>query len=178
MRQDAMILAFWMLNFKPTFLLYLLFHFHQELCSSSFSAIRVVSSWYLRLLIFLPTILIPSCASCSLAFHMMFTSCKLNKQGDNIQPWHTPFPIWNQSVVSCLVLFNQMFAFKCSILHLLSSFCFEKKLSRIEVLEYISIKINKKYLLSLHIIFKTWSQVKNIFFSNKEWKFLLIILFG
>ena len=22
---------------------------------------------------------------------------KLNKQGDNIQPWHTPFPIWNQS---------------------------------------------------------------------------------
>jgi len=23
----------------------------------------------------------------------------LNKQGDNIQPWHTPFPIWNQSVV-------------------------------------------------------------------------------
>ena len=29
---------------------------------------------------------------------------KLNKQGDNIQPWHTPFPIWNQSVVPCPVL--------------------------------------------------------------------------
>ena len=29
---------------------------------------------------------------------------KLNKQGDNIQPWYTPFPIWNQSVVSCPVL--------------------------------------------------------------------------
>ena len=28
---------------------------------------------------------------------------KLNKQGDNIQPWHAPFPIWNQSVVPCLV---------------------------------------------------------------------------
>ena len=28
---------------------------------------------------------------------------KLNKQGDNIQPWHTPFPIWNQSVL-CPVL--------------------------------------------------------------------------
>ena len=26
------------------------------------------------------------------------------KQGDSIQPWHTPFPIWNQSVVPCLVL--------------------------------------------------------------------------
>ena len=28
----------------------------------------------------------------------------LNKLGDNIQPWLTPFPIWNQSVVTCLVL--------------------------------------------------------------------------
>ena len=27
-----------------------------------------------------------------------------NKQDDNIQPWHTPFPIWNQSVVPCPVL--------------------------------------------------------------------------
>ena len=31
------------------------------------------------------------------------TTYKLNKQGDNIQPF-TPFPIWNQSVVSCPVL--------------------------------------------------------------------------
>ena len=29
---------------------------------------------------------------------------KLNKQGDNIHPWHTPFPIWNQSIVPCPVL--------------------------------------------------------------------------
>ena len=28
----------------------------------------------------------------------------LNKQGDNIQPWCTPCPIWNQFVVPCLVL--------------------------------------------------------------------------
>ena len=27
-----------------------------------------------------------------------------NKQGDNIKPWCIPFPIWNQSVVPCLVL--------------------------------------------------------------------------
>ena len=27
---------------------------------------------------------------------------KLNKQGDNIQPWCPPFPIWNQSVVESL----------------------------------------------------------------------------
>jgi len=69
--------------------------------SSSLSAIRVVSSAYLRLLIFLLEILIPACASSSPAFLMMYSAYKLNKQGDNIQPWHTPFPIWNQSVVPC-----------------------------------------------------------------------------
>ena len=31
---------------------------------------------------------------------------KLNKQGDNIQPCHTPFPALNQSVVSCKLLFS------------------------------------------------------------------------
>ena len=35
----------------------------------------------------------------------MYSAYKLNKQDDNIQPWCTPFPIWNQSVVPCLVLF-------------------------------------------------------------------------
>jgi len=63
-----------------------------------------MSSAYLRLLIFLPENLIPTCASSSPPFHMMCSTCKLNKQGDNIQPWGTPFPIWNQSVVPCLVL--------------------------------------------------------------------------
>ena len=29
---------------------------------------------------------------------------ELNMQGDNMRPWHTPFPIWNQSVVPCPVL--------------------------------------------------------------------------
>ena len=72
--------------------------------SSSLSALRVVSSAYLRLLIFLPAILIPACASSSPAFLMMYSAYKLNKQGDNIQPRRTPFPIWNQSVVPCPVL--------------------------------------------------------------------------
>ena len=35
---------------------------------------------------------------------MMYSAYKLNKQSDNIQPWCTPFPIWNQSVVPCPVL--------------------------------------------------------------------------
>ena len=59
---------------------------------------------YLRLLIFLLAILIPACDLSSLAFHMIYSAYKLNKQGDNIQPWRIPFPIWNQSVVPCPVL--------------------------------------------------------------------------
>ena len=35
---------------------------------------------------------------------MMCFAYKLNKQGDNIQPWRTPFPILNQSVVPCPVI--------------------------------------------------------------------------
>ena len=35
---------------------------------------------------------------------MMYSAFKLNKQGDNIQTWHTLFPIWSQSVVPCPVL--------------------------------------------------------------------------
>ena len=54
-------------------------HFH------SLYAIKLVSSTYLRLLIFLPAILIPPCASSSLAFYMMHFAYKLIKQGDNIQ---------------------------------------------------------------------------------------------
>ena len=34
----------------------------------------------------------------------VYSACKLNKQGDNIQPWRTLFPIWNQSIVSRPVL--------------------------------------------------------------------------
>ena len=99
MGPDAMILVFWMLNFKPAFSLYS-FTFIKRLFSSySLSAISVVSSAYLRLLIFLPAILIPACASSSPAFLMMYSAYKLNKQGDNIQRWHTPFLIWNKSVV-------------------------------------------------------------------------------
>ena len=54
---DAMILVFWMLSFRPTFSLSS-FTFIKRLFSSSLlSAIKVVSSTYLSLLIFLPTIL-------------------------------------------------------------------------------------------------------------------------
>ena len=101
MGPDAMILVFWMLGFKPTFSLSTFTFIKRLLSFSSLSAIRVLSSAYLRLLIFLLAILIPACASSSPAIHMMCSACK---QGDNIQPWCTPFTIWNQSVVPCPVL--------------------------------------------------------------------------
>ena len=101
---DAMIFIFWMLSFKPTFSLFSFTFIKRLLSSSSFSAIRVVSSAYLRLLIFLPAILIPACASSSPVFLMMYFAYKLNKQGDNIESWRTPFPIWNQSIVPCPIL--------------------------------------------------------------------------
>ena len=101
---DAMILVFWMLSFKPAFSLSSFSLIERLFSSSSLSALRVLSSaegyqrlfyWY-----FFPAIFIPDCASSSPAFHMMYSECKLNKQGDIIQP----FPIWYQSVVPCPVL--------------------------------------------------------------------------
>ena len=72
--------------------------------SSSISAMRVVSSAYMRLLLVSPPVLIPASNSSSPAFLMMCSAYRLNKQGDNKQPCHTPFSILNQSVVPYKVL--------------------------------------------------------------------------
>ena len=72
---DAIIFVFQMLSFKPAFS-FSSFVFIKMLFSSSLvSAIRVLSSAYLRLLIFFPADLIPACDSPSPAFPIM----KLNK---------------------------------------------------------------------------------------------------
>ena len=81
---DAMILLFWMLSFKPTFSLSSCAFIKRLFSSSSLSAIMVVLSTYLMLLMLLPAILIPAYASSSPAFRMMHSAYKLNKQGDNI----------------------------------------------------------------------------------------------
>ena len=99
MRPDSMIFSPWMLHFKPAFSLPSFTFIKRLFSSSSLSAIRVVSSVYLRLLIFLLAILIPAYTLSSPAFLMMYSAYKLNKQGDNIQPWHTPFPVWNHSTL-------------------------------------------------------------------------------
>ena len=68
---DAMILVYWILSFKPTFLLSFSTFIKRLFSSSLLSGMRVVSSAYLRLLIFLLAILIPACASSSPVFLMM-----------------------------------------------------------------------------------------------------------
>ena len=85
------------LSFKPVFHIPLSPSSTGSLFSSSLlSAVRVVllhiwGYWYAML----PAMLIPTCASSSLAFHMMYSAYKLNKQGDSMQPWRTPFSILN-----------------------------------------------------------------------------------
>ena len=101
MGPDSVILLFWVLSFKPAFSLSS-FNFIKRLFSfSSVSAFTVVSSAYLRLLIFLPENLMLACDSSSPVFH---SAWKLNKQDDNIQPCCTPFLILNQPFVPCPVL--------------------------------------------------------------------------
>ena len=91
---DYMILVFWMLVFKPGFSLSSFTLNKGFFNYSSLSALRVVSSAYLRLLIFLLAILILAVSS-NTTFHMIYSALKLNKQGDYIQPWGTPLPILN-----------------------------------------------------------------------------------
>ena len=97
---DAMILVFWMFSFKPVL--------HSPLSPSSKDSLVPLLflplEWchlHIRLLMFVPAVLIPACESTSPTFHMMYSAYKLNKQGDYIQPWCTPFPILNQSIIQC-----------------------------------------------------------------------------
>ena len=97
---DAMILVFSMLSFTPAFSL------------SSFNSSRSslvpphFLPWGSDICISEAIDISPSSLDSSLCFIQPIISqhvlcIELNKQGDNIQPWHTP---WNHSIVSCLVL--------------------------------------------------------------------------
>ena len=78
---DAMIFAFWIWVSSQ------LFHSSvpliKRIFSSSLSALIVVSSAYLKLLIFLLAILIPACDSSSLLFPIMYSAYNFNKQHNN-----------------------------------------------------------------------------------------------
>ena len=92
MGPDAMILVFFFFFFFVIFSLKLALSLSsftlikRPFSSSLLSAIRVVSSTHLRLLMFLPHFLIPACNLFSPAFLMMCSECRLNKQGDSRQP--------------------------------------------------------------------------------------------
>ena len=88
---DAMILAFLIFSFKPTFSLPSFTFIRRFFSSSLLSATRVVSSAHLRLLISLLPILISACDSSSLTFLLMCSGYRLNKHGDNRQPCCAPF---------------------------------------------------------------------------------------
>ena len=81
--------VFWMLSFKPAFSsssrgFLVPLHF----LPLGWYHLHIWGHWYL------PEILISACNSSSPAY----------KQSDNTQPWHTPFPMLNQSFIPCLVL--------------------------------------------------------------------------
>ena len=98
--------VFWMLSYMPAFSLSSFSFMKRQFSSSSLSAIRVVSSVYLRLLVFILAVLHLAFALSSL----MYSAHKLNKQGDNIQHWHTPFPIWiccSMSSSNCVVFWPE-----------------------------------------------------------------------
>ena len=103
MGSDAMILVFWMLSFKPTFSLSS-FTFIKMLFSSSLTVIKGGVICISEVIDISPGNLDSSMCFIQPAFLMMYFAYKLNNHGDNIQPWCTPFPIWNQSVVLCPVL--------------------------------------------------------------------------
>ena len=99
MGPDAIILVFLTLSFKTALPLSSFTLIKTLFSSSLLSAIRVLSSICLRLLMFPPPVLIPACNSSSLACLMMCSAYRLNKQGGSGQPCGTPFSILNQSVV-------------------------------------------------------------------------------
>ena len=105
MEPVAMIFISWMLNSKPVF-------FHSLLSPSSrdyliplhflplgWCHLLIWGHWYFSPQSWFQLELHPSWH-----FHEMYSAYKLNKQGDNIQPWSTAFPILNQSIVPCPAL--------------------------------------------------------------------------
>ena len=73
MGPEAMIFVFWMLRFKPAFSLSSFTFIKRLSSSSSLSAIRVMSSAYLRLLIFLLAISLPVNKNPSKIYALKFT---------------------------------------------------------------------------------------------------------
>ena len=102
MGPDAMIFVFWMLSFN----IFTFYHFYSPLSLSSGGSLVLLCFLHKGGVICISEVIdiSPSNLDSSLCFiqpalRMIYSAYKLNKQGDSVQPWDTPFPIWNQSVV-------------------------------------------------------------------------------
>ena len=104
--------VFWMLGFKPAVSLSSFTIIKRLFSSSSLSAIRVVSSAYLRLLIFLPAILIPACVSHSSAFHMMYSAQEASWQTKPVEVMEfqlSYFKSWKMILWKCYTQYASKF---------------------------------------------------------------------
>ena len=100
---DTIISFFWMLSFKPVFSLSSFIFIKRSSVPLHFLPLE----WYhmhIRGCWYFSHNLNSSLWVTQLSICMMYSAYKLNKQGDNTQPWCTPFPIWNQSIFPCPVL--------------------------------------------------------------------------
>ena len=105
----------------------------------------------------------------------MYSAYKLNKQGDNIQPWRTPFPIWNPSVVSCpgtiaaykiivkpplesqMILWYEEKSTKDSIIMVCPSFWFANSFAK-------AIMLRRKIKNKINSLF----YINNLFYRNRD----------
>ena len=99
---DAVIFVSWMLSFKPSFSLSSFTLIKRLFSFSSLSAVGVVSSAYLRLLIFLLAILIAAFDSSGLPFHMVYSAYKLNKQDEICSLVILLSPFWTSQLFHVL----------------------------------------------------------------------------
>ena len=98
---DAMILVFIMLILKPAFSSS---PSHQEATQFLFTFCHQSGIICISEVVDISPSNLDSSLWPTMTFHMIYSAWKLNNQGDNIQPCHTPFPILNQSVVPRPVL--------------------------------------------------------------------------
>ena len=95
----VLVFFFLMLSFKPAFLCSSFTFIKKLLCFLllEWYYLHIWGYWYFSQQSWFQLVIHP-------ALRMMYSIYKLNKQGDNIQAWCTPFPIWNQSDIPCPIL--------------------------------------------------------------------------
>ena len=105
---DAMSFVLLKLSFKPAFSLSSLTLIKRLLVSLCFLPswwchLHISGYWYFSRQSWFQLVLHPAHHFAWFTLYI-YSAYNLNKQGDNIQPTCTPFPIWNQSIAPCPIL--------------------------------------------------------------------------